>query len=134
MIVFSGAVFASALCSSVLSLLHAWSRESLGSRIGAVELVSKALAVILVLSLIIFLGLRYLSLCSCRSMETMQWSEMNPCVVALVTLTSPCSCVKMRSSVLLKSKGCHCDVEYGFICTDGFHSINVEVFQHDNVA
>ena len=29
----------------------------------------------------------------------MQWSDMYPCVVALVTLTSLCSCVKMRSSV-----------------------------------
>ena len=40
LIVFSGAVFSSALYSSVLSLLHAWSRESLGSRIGSVKLVS----------------------------------------------------------------------------------------------
>ena len=99
LIVFSGAAFSSALCSSVLSLLHAWSKDSLASKIRVVKLVSKALAVILVLSLIIFYGLGYLSLCSWRSIETMQWSDMHPCVVALVTLTSLCSCVKMRSSV-----------------------------------
>ena len=84
------------MCSSVLNLMHAWSRES---RIRAVKLVSKALAVILVLSLIIFFCLRYLSLCSWRSMETMQWSDMYLCVVAFITLTSPCSCVKMKPSV-----------------------------------
>ena len=55
--------------------------------------------VILVLSLIIFFCLGYLSLCSWRSMETMQWSDMYLCVVALVTLPSSCSCAKMRSSV-----------------------------------
>ena len=32
-------------------------------------------------------------------METMQGSDMYPCAVALVTLTSSCSCVKMRSRV-----------------------------------
>ena len=61
LIVFSGAFFSSALCSSVLSLWHVWSKESLVSRVGGVKLVSKALAVILVLSLIVFFILGYLS-------------------------------------------------------------------------
>ena len=99
LIVFSGVVFSSALCSSVLSLWHAWSRESLVSRIRTVKLVSNASAVILVLSLIVSSILGYLSLCSWRSIETMQLSDMYPCAVALVTLTSLCSCVKMRSSL-----------------------------------
>ena len=47
MIVFSEAVFSSALYISVLSLWHVWSRESLVSRVGAVKLVSNASAVTL---------------------------------------------------------------------------------------
>ena len=79
LIVFSGAVFCSALCSSLLSLWYVWSRESLVSWVRAVKLVSKALALILVLPLIVFFILGYLSLCRWRSMKTMQWSDMYPC-------------------------------------------------------
>ena len=62
-------------------------------------LVSKASRVILVLSLIVFFILGYMSLGRWRSIETMQWSDMYPCLMVLVTLSSLSGCVKIRSSV-----------------------------------
>ena len=108
LIVFSGAVLSNAFSSSVLSWLHASSRESLLSIVGGMKLVSKASAIILDLSLIVFYIWGNLSLCRWRSIETIQWSNIYPCVVVLATLTSPCSWVRMRSSVFSNLCICHC--------------------------
>ena len=66
---------------------------------GCVKFWARVGPVIFVLSLIILVSMGYFSFFMLMSTETIQWSEMNPCNVALMMSKLLLSCVKIGSKM-----------------------------------
>ena len=94
-----GAVSSIALHSSMLSWLAASSMVALSLISGGVKFWARVGPANFVLSLISLVSIRYFCFLMLMLTETIKWSKMYPCDVALVILKLLLSCIKIRSKV-----------------------------------